>query len=144
MYIYNICCSPLKINLNSCIARQGIARPQSKFLHSCVCQRSIYSHFCPPVFLQQNRQTDCENIEVAHRSMNVGIGTVAAQCAVPFLGIFGSSFRYCVFAAPCSIMGICLISSPSLCNGNNRNVTLNASLITIQITLLRIIVMFSK
>jgi hypothetical protein len=79
MYIYNVCCSPLKRNLNLCIARQGIARHQSKVLHSCVCQRSIYSHFCPPVFLQQNRQTDCEIIEVAHRNMNVGIGTVAAQ-----------------------------------------------------------------
>ncbi len=30
--------------------------------------------------------------------MNVGIGTVAAQCAVPFLGIYVSNFRYSIFA----------------------------------------------
>jgi hypothetical protein len=33
----------------------------------------------PPIFLQQNRQTDCGNIKISHRSMNVGIGTEAAQ-----------------------------------------------------------------
>jgi hypothetical protein len=33
----------------------------------------------PPIFLQQNRQTDQGNVQIAHRNMNVGIGTVAAQ-----------------------------------------------------------------
>jgi hypothetical protein len=33
----------------------------------------------PPIFLQQNRQTDCGNISIAQRNMNVGIKTVAAQ-----------------------------------------------------------------
>jgi hypothetical protein len=34
---------------------------------------------CSPIFLQQNRQTDRVNIQIAHRNMNVGIGPVAAQ-----------------------------------------------------------------
>jgi hypothetical protein len=33
----------------------------------------------PPIFLQQNRQTDRGNILIAHKNMNVGIGTEAAQ-----------------------------------------------------------------
>jgi hypothetical protein len=32
----------------------------------------------PPIFLKQNRQTDPGIIKIAHRNMNVGIGTVAA------------------------------------------------------------------
>ncbi len=33
----------------------------------------------PHILLQQQRQIDGGNIEIAHRHMNVGIGTVAAQ-----------------------------------------------------------------
>jgi hypothetical protein len=35
--------------------------------------------FGPLIFLQQNKQSDQGNIYIAHRNMNVGIGTVAAQ-----------------------------------------------------------------
>jgi hypothetical protein len=34
----------LQRNLNLCIPGKGIARPQYLFPHSCVCERSIYSH----------------------------------------------------------------------------------------------------
>jgi hypothetical protein len=50
----------------------------------------------PYIFLQQNRQTDPGNIYIAHRHMNVEIGTVSRT--IPFLGIFVSYFRHCVFA----------------------------------------------
>jgi hypothetical protein len=51
----------------------------------------------PHIFLQQNRQTDRGNIKVAHRHVNVELGLRGRT--IPFLGIFVSNFRYCVFAA---------------------------------------------
>ncbi len=46
-------------NLDLCVPKKGIARPQSQFSHSCVCERSTVCipTFVPPIFLQQNRQT---------------------------------------------------------------------------------------
>ncbi len=52
----------------------GIARPQSQFPHSCVCERFIYSQDRSAYFLQQNRQTDPGNISISHRYMSEGIG----------------------------------------------------------------------
>ncbi len=50
--------STLQRNFDLCIPRKEIARPQSQFPHLCACERSIYSTIGPPIFLQQNRQTD--------------------------------------------------------------------------------------
>jgi hypothetical protein len=65
-----------------CIPFLRIARPQSQFPHSCVCERitvfyilRIGSH----IFQQQNRQIESGNIEIAHSYVNVEIGIVAAQ-----------------------------------------------------------------
>jgi hypothetical protein len=65
------------------IRRKGIARPQSRFPHSCVSVRDLYIPRIggPHIFLQQNRQTDPGNIEIAHSliNVNVDIGTEATQ-----------------------------------------------------------------
>jgi hypothetical protein len=48
---------------NLCIPKKGIARPPVPILHSCVCERFIYSQDRSTyVWLQQNRQTDPGNI----------------------------------------------------------------------------------
>jgi hypothetical protein len=55
-------------NPNLCIPFLGIARPQSQF-----------PHYWSTYLLQQNRQIDRGNIQIAHRHINVEIGIVAAQ-----------------------------------------------------------------
>jgi hypothetical protein len=66
--------------LKTNIPRRGIARPQSQFTHSCVCERFIYIPTIGlPILLQENMWTDPGNIQIAHRHMNVEMGTEAAQ-----------------------------------------------------------------
>jgi hypothetical protein len=35
------------------VPTKGIARPQSQFPHSCVCERFIHYHTALPIFLQE-------------------------------------------------------------------------------------------
>jgi hypothetical protein len=74
--------------LDFCIPRKGIARPQSPFPHSFVCERSIYSHvrptYFPEKYITRSQKHECRNWDCSR--------------AVPFLEMFVSNFRYCVFA----------------------------------------------
>jgi hypothetical protein len=60
--------------------RNCAASIPSSLSHIHVSVSDLYiPTFGPPIFLQQNRQTDQRYIFIAFRNMNVGIGTVAAQ-----------------------------------------------------------------
>ncbi len=50
----------------------------SFYIHVSVSDLFI-SRIGPHIFLQQNRQTDRGNIQIAHRHINVEIGTEAMQ-----------------------------------------------------------------
>ncbi len=78
---FHFCPTALKRKSHSCIPRKGIARPLSKFPHWCVCERCMHSQdrSTYSIFLQQHRLTDRGNIEIAHRHMNVEIGTEPEQ-----------------------------------------------------------------
>jgi hypothetical protein len=67
--------------LETNVPGKGIARPQSQFLHPCVCERFIYiTTIDLPILLQEI----CGPIPriyvfIAQRNMNVEIGTEAAK-----------------------------------------------------------------
>ncbi len=90
-------CVTQQRNLDLCIPRKGIARPQSQIPHSCVCERSKY------IFTRSAHIFSCSRIGKPIR----GIYKCSKKherrnwdwsCAAPFLGIFVSNFRYRVFA----------------------------------------------
>jgi hypothetical protein len=58
---YSIC-HTLQRKSHLCIPSLGIARPQSQFPHSCVCEHLYIPRIGPGIWLQQNRQTDPVNI----------------------------------------------------------------------------------
>ncbi len=56
------------------------SRGLSPNFHIHVSVSDLYiPRFGPHIFLQQNRRIDLGNKQIAHRHMNVEIGTVAAQ-----------------------------------------------------------------
>ncbi len=59
-----------------CIPFLGIARPQSQFSHSCVCERFIQSQISVQIFPAAE---SADRSWEYHMHMNVEIGTVAAQ-----------------------------------------------------------------
>ncbi len=64
------------------IPRNKTARPRSKFLHSCICERNIYSHDRSAYFAALpllRLRADRGNVEFAHRYMNLEIGNEAVQ-----------------------------------------------------------------
>ncbi len=79
-----------------CISFLGIARPQSQFPHSCVCERFVYSQDRSTYFLQKNRQIEGGNIsKFAHSHMNVAVLFLFWEYLFP---IFGIGSLQCVFA----------------------------------------------
>jgi hypothetical protein len=88
---WTVVSSMLQRNFYLWIPREEIARPQSQFPHSWVPARSS-TYF--PAAEQADRSW--EYIHVYKSLMNVGIWDW--DRAVPYLGIFVSNFRYCVFA----------------------------------------------
>jgi hypothetical protein len=82
--------------LDLCIPRKGIAQPQFQFPHSCVCERSLYSHVWPtyfPAAEQADRSEEYINRSQKHQCRNWDCGR-----EVPLLEIFVSNFQFCFFA----------------------------------------------
>ncbi len=88
--LVNYICTATKIPFSVCIPFLVIARPQSQFPHSCVCDRFTY-------FLQQNRRAD-PSWEYINRSQTHECGNWDCGRAIPFLGIVVSNFRNWFFA----------------------------------------------
>jgi hypothetical protein len=69
----------LQRNVDVCIPRKGVAHHGPNFqLHVSVSDLYV-PRIGPHIFLQQKRQTDHGNLQIAHRHMNLEIGTEAAQ-----------------------------------------------------------------
>ncbi len=94
----------LQINFDLRFPRKGIVRLQSQFPPSYVCERSIYSH-CErsiyshvwPTYFPAAEHADRSG-EYINRPQKHEFRSWDCGRAFPFLGIFVSNFRYCVFA----------------------------------------------
>jgi hypothetical protein len=74
------------------------ARPRFPFPHSCNCERLYIPTIGQPILLLQDRRNDRKNIYI-NRSQIHECRNWKRGCAVSFLGIMVSDFRYSVFAA---------------------------------------------
>ncbi len=72
-------------------------------IHSCVCERFIYSQNRSTYFLQQNRQTDSDNKLYINRSQTHECGNWDCSRPIPFLRI--SNFEFLVFVL-CSVPNV--------------------------------------
>ena len=85
-----------------CIPFLGIARPQSQFPRSCVCDRFIYSQVLSTYCLQQNRQIDRENTVYKSLTDTLGLwprnsfsGSICFELSTLFLcSVEHKSFTY--------------------------------------------------
>jgi hypothetical protein len=91
---------------------KGIARPQSQFPHSCVCERFVYSHYRSAYSAAEkyvDRSWEYNNRSQPHECGNWDLGRT-----VPFLGIHKWDFRCSTrVSVPSSILGSPFPSSPT-------------------------------
>jgi hypothetical protein len=81
-----------------CIPRNQTARPCVPNFHVHTSVSDLYiPRIAPPILLLPNRQNDRGNIKIAHRYMNVEIGTEAAQLHLWYylFSIFGTASLQC-------------------------------------------------
>ncbi len=106
-WIFPVQCAHIALQRKSqwCIPRKGIARPQSQFPHSCVCgwfifPGSIHIFSCSRIYKSL---------------IGMWMWKLGLRRAIPFLRIFVSIFRYCVFAVRTGALSIKLtIGHPGL------------------------------
>jgi hypothetical protein len=73
------------------IPRNGTARPCSQFLHSCICERFIYSHDRSANAIQQNRQTMVICKSLTHRKKKVREFPVPSRDVTTKLSLGGNN-----------------------------------------------------
>ncbi len=97
---YRMSWRPVAITLQSrlYIPFLGIARPQSQFLHSCVCERFIHSQDRSTLHIFPPAETAAPSWEYIIRSQTHECGNWDWSPDIPFLGIFASNFWHFFFA----------------------------------------------
>ncbi len=84
-----------------CVPILGIARPQSQFLHLCVCERficTVHSQESGSFHIFPAAEYADQSWEYINCSQTHECGNKDCGRAIPFLGIFVSNFRYWFFA----------------------------------------------